>query len=135
MYWREGPIDLTIGKSKSVGINVWCGLYSGGIVGPVFFAGNINGDNYLQILKWHVIRFMEQQFEEMLFQQDGAPAHYANKVRNYLNEKLEHAWIGRRGTTEWPARSPDLTPLDFLFWGVMKDRVYSKRFSNLDDLK
>ena len=71
----------------------------------------------------------------MIFQQDRANLHHATKVRNYLNEKLEHAWIGRRGTTEWPARSPDLTPLDFFFWGVMKDRVYSKKFSDLDELK
>ena len=65
---------------------VWPPLY-GGIVGPVFIEGNINGDNYLQILKQHVIPFMEKQFEEMLFEQDGAPAHYAKKVWNYLNEK------------------------------------------------
>jgi hypothetical protein len=24
----------------------------------------------------------------------------------------------------WPARSPDLTPCDFLLWGYVKDHVY-----------
>jgi hypothetical protein len=24
----------------------------------------------------------------------------------------------------WPARSPDLNPLDFFLWGCMKSRVY-----------
>ena len=70
-FWQEGPIDLTLGNTKSPGINVWCGLYSGGIVGPVFIEGNINAQNYLGILRQHVIPFMENQFEEMLFQQDG----------------------------------------------------------------
>ena len=44
-------------------------------------------------------------------------------------------WIGRRGTIEWPARSPDLTPLDFFLWGYLKNKVYSKKFHSLDELK
>ena len=31
---------------------------------------------------------------EMWFQQDGAPVHYANIVRNRLNENLNGRWIG-----------------------------------------
>jgi hypothetical protein len=30
------------------------------------------------------------------------------------------AWIGRGGTTAWPPRSPDLTPLDFSVWDTLK---------------
>ena len=55
--------------------------------------------------------------DSFIFQEDGAPAHYANVVRNALNERLTNRWIGRRGTIEWPAHSPDLTPLDFFLWG------------------
>lgn len=25
---------------------------------------------------------------------------------------------------QWPARSPDMTPLDFFFWGFVKNAVY-----------
>lgn len=25
---------------------------------------------------------------------------------------------------QWPARSPDLTPLDFFLWGFLKDKVF-----------
>jgi hypothetical protein len=32
-------------------------------------------------------------------------------------------------------RSPDLTPLDFYFWGYVKQTVYSVRISNLQHLK
>ena len=71
----------------------------------------------------------------MVFQQDGAPAHYANIVRNALNEKMEGRWLGRRGSIEWPARSPDLTPLDFFHWGYLKNKVYSKKMRNLEELK
>ena len=47
--------------------------------------------------------------EDMLFQQDGAPPHYAVVTREYLDMKLPNRWIGRGGHIAWPARSPDLT--------------------------
>ena len=37
-------------------------------------------------------------------------------------------WIGRGGTINWPPRSPDLTPLDFCLWGLMKSEVYRKKW-------
>ena len=71
----------------------------------------------------------------MIFQQDGAPPHYANVVRDALNEKLPGRWMGRRGPIEWPARSPDLSPLDFFLWGYIKDKVYQTRLKSIDELK
>jgi len=42
-----------------------------------------------------------------------------------LNRQLSERWIGRGGgSTSWPPRSPDLTPLDFFLWGFVKDEVY-----------
>lgn len=34
-----------------------------------------------------------------------------------------------------PAQSPDLTSADFFLWGVVKDRVYSNKPQNLQELK
>ncbi|KZC09613.1 hypothetical protein WN55_01050, partial [Dufourea novaeangliae] len=33
-------------------------------------------------------------------------------------------WIERGGSIPLPAPSPDLTPLDFFLWGILKDKVY-----------
>lgn len=52
-----------------------------------------------------------------------------------LDEKLPDSWIGRGGPTRWPARSPDLTPLDFFLWGYVKDKVYATPCPNLRQLK
>lgn len=60
----------------------------------------------------------------MWFQHDGCPAHYIRSVRNWLNENYPNKWIGRGGPLPWPARSPDLTPMDFYVWGHMKSIVY-----------
>lgn len=43
-------------------------------------------------------------------------------------------WIGRGGPVAWPARSPDLTPLDFYLWGDVKRRVYATEFQTRTDL-
>ena len=71
----------------------------------------------------------------LIFQQDGAPAHYSLEVRDWLDQKFPDRWIGRRGPIEWPARSPDLTPPDFFLWGYLKNIVYKDRPSTLDELR
>ncbi|UYV65829.1 hypothetical protein LAZ67_3005579 [Cordylochernes scorpioides] len=52
----------------------------------------------------------------------------------YLDKNLLGQWIGRWGPIEFPARSPDLTPLDFFLWGTVKDGVYKRKPRNLDIL-
>lgn len=64
-----------------------------------------------------------------------APAHFAHTVRQYLNVNFPGRWIGRGSPTlAWPARSPDLTPLDFYLWGSLKERVYSKPIATRENL-
>ena len=53
---------------------------------------------------------------DIYFQQDGAPPHYASEVREWLDNRFDCRWLGHRGPVEYPARSPDLTPLDFFLW-------------------
>lgn len=65
---------------------------------------------------------------------DGCPAHYARIVREFLNENYPNRWIGRAGPVGWPARSPDMTPLDYFLWGAMKQRVYNTHISSETDL-
>ena len=43
--------------------------------------------------------------------------------------------LGSKLAPEWPARSPDLNPLDFCFWGLLKQRVYHPKPTSLDELK
>ena len=68
-------------------------------------------------------------------QQDGAPAHFALIVRNYLNGTFPELWIGRGSQRLWAARSPHLTPLDFLVWGFVKSKVYRVKVRDVDHLK
>ncbi|CAI6354208.1 unnamed protein product [Macrosiphum euphorbiae] len=121
------------------GINVWCGLVGGKLIGPYFYDGTLNGRRYLNFLTNELPRMLEDVSldtrEHMFFQQDGAPAHNAIIVRQKLNEMFPNRWIGTYGVVPWPARSPDLTPLDFFLWGHLKTVVYADLPVNLQDLK
>ncbi|KAJ8918866.1 hypothetical protein NQ315_011157 [Exocentrus adspersus] len=44
--------------------------------------------------------------------------------REVLDREYSDRWIGKGGPVAWPARSPDLTPLDFCLWGSIKEKVY-----------
>lgn len=122
-------------------LNVWAGIFNDQIVGPFFIDGNLDGPTYLQLLEdaviprvVHLIEEDEEDFDP-IFQQDGAPPHYALAVRAYLDYEFPERWIGRRGSIEWPARSPDLSPLDFFLWGHLKSIVYKTPPANLAELR
>ena len=82
---------------------------------------NVAGDiSPLALYRYHFEEVLLPCLDDLLpdrrcrffFQQDGAPPHFGRNVR-----QLPRRSIGRRGPMEWPYRSPDLTPLDELFFG------------------
>ena len=73
--------------------------------------------------------------DESYFKQDGAPPDYHRDVRAHLDAVFPDTWIGQRDTIEYPARSPDLTPMDFFLWGYLKDKVYRSKPRTIDALK
>lgn len=75
-----------------------------------------------------------QNVFDPVFQLDGAAPHFDVRVRHFLQEQFPGRWIGRRGSFERAARSPDLTLLNFFFWGFLKSKVYKTRPRNLDNL-
>ena len=118
--------------------SIWSRFISSSSVnGPLFLDGTLTGDKYLKIPKNQILPQLQQlpNLHDFYFQQDEAPPHYSKGVRGYLHEKFPLTWIGRRGPIDWPAHSPDLTPMDFFFWGVLKDKVYSQKPRSVDDLK
>lgn len=134
IYWSADNHHVVIEKEVNLpGLTVWCGMHSGGVFGPYFFDETVTGQTYLTMLNdwlWPQIRH-----ENFIFQQDGAPPHYSTIVRSWLDDKFTNAWIGRRGWIEWAPRSPDMTPLDFFFWGFIKDKVYANKPTTIHQLR
>lgn len=111
-------------------VNVWCGLIGNQLIGPHFFnGGSLNGERYLEFLREILPELLEDvplaTRQVMWFQQDGCPAHNAQAVTRFVNGRFGDRWIGNRSPIAWPARSPDLSPLDFFLWGHLKDVVYA----------
>ncbi|GBN17400.1 hypothetical protein AVEN_212158-1, partial [Araneus ventricosus] len=76
------------------------------------------------------------QFPEgVIFQQDGAPPHHGNIIREFLDTAFPQRWIGRADVTAWPSLFPDITPLDFYLVGYVKQHVYSERINDINHLK
>lgn len=137
VYWATENPHVTIHQELNApGVSVWAGIHAGGLVGPYFFDATVTAETYLELLE--VLRGQMDADPDLAhiihFMQDGAPPHYALIVREFLNDHFG-AWIGRRGEIEWPARSCDLTPCDFFLWGLMKDRVFARRATTVQQLR
>lgn len=125
-------------------VNVWAGILGNRVVGPIFIRGNLTGVLYRNLLETEIeprIRQIvlnnQEEFEnrEIIFQQDGAPPHFDRMAREFLDTNFPGRWIGRRGSTEWPPRSPDLTPLDFFLWGYLKSKIYATECQTIEELE
>lgn len=120
-------------------VNVWCGMLGNKILGPYFFNGSLTGQRYSDFLRNQLQDYLDEltvnEYVNIIFQQDGAPPHNAQININHLNAMFQNNWIGTRGPIHWPARSPDITPLDFFLWGYVKNEVYLTPPNNIDELK
>ena len=139
-YWAsDNPNFFATVPLHSPKVVVWMGVWSGGLLGPFFHEGTVNGDDYLDMLRdWLLPQLKEiEDFQNgcLIFQQDGAPPHWKRDVREWLDENFPGSWVGRGGPIHWPARSPDLTACDYWLWGDLKRRVYATRSVDVDELK
>jgi hypothetical protein len=121
---------------KTKGLTVWAMIGYNGLCALDISHETMNGARYLSILEDKVYPYLCHR-KQLIFQQDGAPAHFQRSVREFLDEKLPKRWLGRRGSLcEFPPRSPDLTACDYWLWGYVKNRVYAQgKFSSLQHLE
>ncbi|KAJ8947343.1 hypothetical protein NQ318_002869 [Aromia moschata] len=98
-YWaRENPHLFRQGAfQERFDVNMWMGVIGTRIVGPIFFENPLTADQYLQFLNNEIADFLENlsinEYFHICYQQDGAPAHNARRVRDHLNQKFEDRWI------------------------------------------
>lgn len=94
---------------------------------PFFFPDTVTGENYAAMLKKHVIPELRKRrlLDKAIFQQDGAPPHFSKVARETISSVFpDHKVIARGYPQNWPAYSPDLSPLDYYLWCTVKSRVY-----------
>lgn len=120
-------------------VNMWSGILNGELIGPFELPSRLNGETYRNFLENDLGDLLEdvnlRLLREMIFQNDGAPCHYATIVRAHLDETYPDRWIGRGGPIAWPPRSPDLNPIDFFIWGYYKEIAYARESTNEEELR
>lgn len=138
-FWaRQNPnLIVEVEHQIQFSINVFC-LLMDNKVQWYLYDENLNGERYSDIVTNVVANFLDdlplRAIPNVWYQMDGAPAHNAAAVERQLRNLFEDRWWGNRGPWLWPARSPDLTPLDFYLWGRVKDEVYQTEPRTLPEL-
>ena len=56
-------------------------------------------------------------------------------VMEWLKSRFQNQTISIRKLFPWPARSPDLSPLELFLWGDVKDVAFRARPTNITDIK
>ena len=108
---------------------VW-GAFS--VKGPselVVMEGKQDPAKYISILNDALLPFIEKHDKNIIFQQDNAAIHTARVTKEWFSQHSV-------SVMKWPARSPDLNPIENL-WGMMARDVYKdgKQYDTKNDLK
>ncbi|GFV64624.1 transposable element Tc3 transposase [Trichonephila clavipes] len=96
----------------------------------------VNGDRYrAMITNFFIPELNNHDVQELWLQRDGATCHTARATIDLLKDTLGDRLISRFGPVNWPPRSCDLTPIDYLLWGYVKTLVYVDKRQTLDHLE
>lgn len=130
-------------KAKTIGhshfpasVMVWAGICSTGKTPLVFIPRNvkINAIEYQQRILRDVLEpWAAQHFgvNGFTLQQDWAPAHSAKTTIAVCEDLFPGFW----GKDIWPPNSPDLNPMDYSVWSILKEKVSATRYATVDALK
>jgi hypothetical protein len=124
-YWSSQNPHLTHEVPlHPVKVGVWCAVSARRVLGSLFCNETVNCKKYVWIILGQFFPELTEEEPYGFFQQDLATAHTA-RTRIFM-QALSYVFEDRIISSGiWPARSPDLNPCDFFFWGCLKDRVYS----------
>ena len=105
-------------------VKIWVVISNQGFVAWKVLEGPLDGPAYQKILRTGLVaavkKFWPQGGEgKLVFMQDNASFHTAEKVSDYLTRQADH-WDFN--ILDWPALSPDLNPVENL-WALFKKHL------------
>jgi hypothetical protein len=73
---------------------MFCVISSRKVYEPFFFTEkSVSGFAYLDMLQLWLLPQLQEDSDNLILQQDGAPPHFRLKVRRHLNTTLPQSWI------------------------------------------
>ncbi|CAN8064725.1 unnamed protein product [Agarophyton chilense] len=132
-YWhdlRKEKKEVVTRHSADASVMVWTGISTKGATDMAFIETIMNSEKYAEVLENYLLPFSYcMHGEEFIFQQNNAPVHKSNSMKQWFNSL-------NMSVMEWPARSPDLKPIEST-WGMLARMVYGqgRQFDTVFDLK
>jgi transposase len=132
-YWhdlRKEPEKCFTRNFGGGTVMVWGGFSFNGTLPLAWISTRMTAGNYTDMLEISLIEHAEQLMgPDFIFQQDNAAIHRAKHTKKWLQDR-------NIVSLEWPARSPDLNPIENL-WGMLAREVYKngRQFQTVLELK
>jgi transposase len=128
-YWKLDGMDPKIysrdSNSRS-SVMVWGGISKNGCTSLVEVPKKMDSKKYCTLLEEGLLPYYD---DGDIFQQDGAPCHTSKETKKFLEEK------GIK-TVAWPAKSPDLNPIENVWSWMVKEIYFGKpAYKTVNELK
>ncbi|PSN38177.1 hypothetical protein C0J52_15049 [Blattella germanica] len=89
IWGTENPRVYVEHTRNSPKLNVCCALPNSKVYSPFFLLEpTVSGHSYLDMLEQWPMPQLETDGTDFIYQQDGAPPHFHNEVRQFLNNRL-----------------------------------------------
>ena len=115
-YRKKGaPLKPKPQPKNSYKVMVWVGISKKGATSICLINGSVNSSAYQEILKTHLLPFLQEHLPNGKFQQDNAPCHTPLSTRRFLEENGVNIF-------KTPPESSDLNLIENM-WHEMKHYI------------